>query len=65
MAGAKSILMTLWKVDDKATQMLMTSFYSHYSKGKNKREALRCAQQELKKNGYESPHYWAGFVLLD
>ena len=65
MAGARSILMSLWKVDDTATQMLMTSFYRHYTKGKTKRDALRRAQQELRKNGYKSPYYWAGFVLLD
>ena len=65
MAGVRSILMSLWKVDDKATQMLMTSFYRHYNQGKTKYEALRHAQQELRENGYESAYYWAGFVLLD
>ena len=65
MTGVRSILMALWKVDDKATQILMTSFYRHYTKGKTKREALRLAQQEVRKSGYTDPYYWAGFVLLD
>ena len=65
MAGVRSILMALWKVDDKATQILMTSFYRLYAEGKTKREALRLAQQEVRKSGYTDPYYWAGFVLLD
>lgn len=65
MAGVRSILMALWKVDDKATQILMTSFYRLYTEGKTKREALRLAQQEVRKSGYTDPYYWAGFVLLD
>ena len=65
MAGAQSILMALWKVDDEATKTLMTAFYRYYCHGKNKRQALRLAQQEVRKNGYSNPYYWAGFVLLD
>ena len=48
MAGAQTILMALWRVDDKATQMLMTAFYRYYSKGISKREAFRKAQQEVR-----------------
>lgn len=65
MAGAQSILMALWKVDDEATKTLMTAFYRYYCQGNNKRQALRLAQQEVRKNGYSNPYYWAGFVLLD
>lgn len=105
MAGAQTILMALWKVDDAATQMLMTSFYRNLSAGQSKREAFRNAQQTVrnyeekeivtmnssysaadkyKKKGksvssenreesaktiithpYQSPYYWAGFILLD
>ncbi len=65
MAGAQSILMALWKVDDEATKTLMTAFYRYYCQGNNKRQALRLAQQEVHKNGYSNPYYWAGFVLLD
>ena len=65
MAGAQSLLMSLWKVNDKATQMLMTAFYRYYSKGRTKREALRLAQQEVRESGYMNPYYWAGFIMLD
>lgn len=44
-AGTKTILMSLWKVDDKATQMLMTEFYRGYLSGMDKVKALTAAQQ--------------------
>lgn len=47
-AGANTLLMSLWKVDDKATQMLMTKFYEHFLGGKSKRESLRLAQEYLR-----------------
>lgn len=46
-AGAKSLLMSLWKVDDKATQILMTRFYKNLIDGKSKIDALREAQRYL------------------
>ena len=48
IAGAQTILMTLWKVDDDATQRLMTAFYRHLSSGQSKRQAFRRAQQEVR-----------------
>jgi len=60
-AGSRSIVSSLWKVDDEATAYLMTRFYSAL-KGKNKREALRLAQIETRKK-YPHPYYWAAFQL--
>lgn len=54
-AGANSLLMSLWKVDDKATQMLMTKFYEFFLAGKTKFEALKLAQLYLK-NYEENPN---------
>ena len=48
IAGAQTILMALWKVDDDATRMLTTAFYRNYSKGQTKQEAFRNAQQEVR-----------------
>lgn len=66
LAGANTLLMSLWKVNDKATCLLMTKFYKYYLSGKTKREALRLAQLELRSDKiYSSPEYWAAFILLD
>ena len=71
-AGAKSILMSLWNVDDFTTQLLMVEFYRNYLAGKSKQESLRNAQQYVRdykdESGnklFDDPHYWAGFILLD
>ena len=60
-AGSRSIVASLWKVDDEATAYLMTRFYSAL-KGTSKREALRLAQIETRKK-YPHPYYWAAFQL--
>lgn len=73
-AGVQSLLMSLWEVDDEATQMLMTVFYTQYAQGKTKREALKAAQQEIRSHHFfrnaqemsgEDPYFWAGFILAD
>ena len=67
-AGVSSILMSLWKVDDDATKLLMTQFYKNLISGISKHEALRQAQKnvrEYKAKNYQDPYYWAAFVLLD
>ena len=66
LAGANTLLMSLWKVDDEATQILMTEFYKNYMSGKTKQQSLRLAQQSLRNNSeYCDPNYWAAFILLD
>lgn len=66
LAGVNSIIMSLWKVDDDATQILMNNFYKKYLDGMSKREALIEAQKVVRETpGYEDPYYWAAFVLLD
>ncbi len=66
LAGANTLLMSLWKVDDTATQKLMIEFYRHYLSGKSKQESLNLAQQSLRNDSqYSDPEYWAAFILLD
>lgn len=62
-AGAGSILMSLWKVDDNATKDLMIKFMGKYATGLNKPASLRQAQIELMKE-YPQPYYWGAFVLI-
>lgn len=66
-AGAKSILMSLWKVDDAATCKLMTEFYSNWiGKKMTKHDALETAKRTVRGiKGWEDPKYWAAFILLD
>ncbi len=67
MAGVQTIIMSLWKVDDNATQLLMTEFYRNWilSNGKlSKRAAFRKAQNTVRAQ-YSHPADWAGFIILD
>lgn len=67
-AGVQSILMTLWTVDDNATQLLMTEFYRNLVSGKSKLDALEQAKlfvRTYKDGRYADEKYWAGFILLD
>ncbi|MCH5243950.1 MAG: CHAT domain-containing protein [Lentimicrobiaceae bacterium] len=64
-AGVQTIVMSLWKIPDQPTQLLMQSFYSRLLAGMEIRHALREAQNELIQNGYKDPYYWASFVVLD
>lgn len=65
IAGAKSVIMSLWSVSDEKTQELMTLFYTNwFKKSMSKDEALYQAKIEMKKL-YPEPYYWAGFVLFE
>jgi CHAT domain-containing protein len=63
VAGADALIMSLWKVNDEATQKLMTSFYKNYVLLNSKQEAFKAAQAELKLL-YEDAYYWGAFVLV-
>jgi CHAT domain-containing protein len=63
VAGAKSIIMSLWSVDDTATQLLMGIFYDQYLKTNDLYESFRSAQQKLKEK-YPQPFYWGAFILV-
>lgn len=63
LAGARSIVMSLWSVDDHATQLLMTTFYEEMLRTGDQHQAFRTAQQSVKVK-YPSPFYWAAFVMV-
>ena len=64
MAGVQTLVMSLWKVDDNATSLMMQTFYEHLLSGMSKREAFNLAQAAVRAK-YSEPYYWAGFVMLD
>lgn len=64
MAGVQTLVMSLWKVDDNATSLMMQTFYEHLLSGMSKREAFNLAQATVREK-YPEPYYWAGFVMLD
>lgn len=63
IAGAKSIVMSLWSVSDEATMQLMTLFYTNYAKTGNKSQSFADAVKQLKLK-YKEPFYWSAFVML-
>lgn len=64
-AGVNSLLMTLWPVDDDATQIFMSEFYRNLVSGQTKLQSLLLAQKYLRDFGYNNPYYWAAFIMLD
>jgi hypothetical protein len=66
VAGAKSVVSSLWSVDDKATSMLLDGFYNYLDEGHTKSEALHLAKLDYLGNADNetaSPLYWSGLVL--
>jgi CHAT domain-containing protein len=63
VAGADALIMSLWKVDDAATQQLMTNFYTNWLKLGNKQKAFKQAQLQLMTK-YKEPYYWGAFVMM-
>jgi CHAT domain-containing protein len=63
VAGADALIMSLWKVDDEATQLLMTNFYTNWIKLNNKQRAFKQAQLQLMAK-YKEPYYWGAFVMM-
>jgi CHAT domain-containing protein len=62
-AGAASLLVSLWAVDDAATAELMADFYAHLRNQQPPGAALRQAQENARQN-YTHPFFWAPFVYI-
>ena len=56
--------MSLWKVDDAATQILMSHFYKELVRTKDKITAFKSAKEALKLK-YDHPFYWGDFVMIN
>jgi CHAT domain-containing protein len=62
-AGASSVTVSLWKVEDQSTSVLMQEFYRNLLKGMSKDAALAGARSTLFSQGHTNPFFWAPFVL--
>lgn len=64
-AGARSLLVTLWSVNDRATAALMLAFYSARESGADKAEALSQAMAEVRaQERWSHPYFWGPLVLM-
>lgn len=64
LSGVKTIVMSLWEVDDKVTSLFMTKMYQALLNGKERHESFEEAKQSVK-SAYHDPYYWAPFIMLD
>lgn len=62
LAGAQTLVMSLWMVPDVTTRELMRDFYAHLVAGQPRAEALRAAQLALKVRNPD-PGVWGAFIL--
>ncbi|MEQ8186416.1 MAG: CHAT domain-containing tetratricopeptide repeat protein [Candidatus Eremiobacterota bacterium] len=61
-AGTPSVCVSLWDISDESTSILMERFYSYMKEGKDKSEALRLAELDVRKK-FPHPFFWAPFIL--
>jgi CHAT domain-containing protein len=62
VAGAQTVVTSLWKVPDQATRRLMVAFYRRLLDGAPVAAALRSAQAEVRKR-QRNPWFWGAFVV--
>jgi CHAT domain-containing protein len=63
VAGAETLLMSLWQVADDATKDLMVSYYARLARGESRADALRDAQLAMLKDPRTAhPFFWAAFI---
>lgn len=64
LAGSETQVLSLWEVDDQATQLLMSGYYERLLDGEGRVAAMEEAQRGMKRNTILShPHYWASFTV--
>jgi CHAT domain-containing protein len=62
-AGARSLLLTLWEVNDRSATMFMTSFYKLFEESRDKAAAVAQAARQVREQ-YPHPYHWAPFMVV-
>ena len=63
-SGARSVLVALWAIEDKATEQFMGRFYEHLVRGESASESLHQAMKWMRENGFPEVRKWAPFMLI-
>ncbi len=63
VAGASTLIMSMFKVNDEATQKLMVTFYQKWLDTGNKRQSFIDAKKEIR-NEFKDPIYWGAFIMI-
>jgi hypothetical protein len=63
-AGANSLILNSWSVNDMMASEFANQFYKNLNTGMTKAEALRTAKLHMLKNNNANPHYWGSYVLV-
>ena len=63
-SGARSVLVALWAIDDRATEQLMSRFYEHLVRRGSASESLHEAMKWMRANGFAKVCDWASFMLI-
>ena len=63
-SGARSVLVSLWALEDEATEQLMTRFYEHLFRRVSASESLHQAMKWMRDNGFSKVSQWAPFLLI-
>ncbi len=62
IAGAQTLVMSLWKVPDEQTRELMSLFYEYLLEGQSRSDALRNSQMAMRERYPDNPEYWGAFI---
>ena len=63
-SGARSVLVSLWALEDSSTEQLMSHFYDRLVRGESASDSLHQAMEWMRCNGYSDVRQWAPFVLI-
>jgi len=63
-SGARSVLVSLWAIEDKATEQFMSRFYEYLVRGESASESLYQVIKWIRENGYSKVSQWAPFLLI-